>query len=133
MNTQDALPALLRRALTTAATALAALAVLAVVPGCGDEDIRGINEAAENACEAACDASVAAGPGADDETCRALCGAYGITVDAGTACETAFLAWQACVENQAYECTTFDGTTYAIPEDLDACDAEDAARGDACN
>ena len=133
MNTHDTLPSPLRRALATAAAALTALAVLAAVPGCGDEDLRGVNQAAESACEAACDASVAACPAADDETCRTLCSAYGITVDAGTACETAFLAWQACVENQSYECTTFDGTTYAVPEDLDACDAESTAHDDACN
>lgn len=111
-----------------------ALSAVVLLPGCGS-DITGVgnNQTAIAACEAACDAQATACPAADASTCRVLCDAYGITVDEGSACETAFLEWQACVEGQAYECTTFDGTTYAVPVDTSACDSESTAHDAACN
>jgi len=132
MNTRDTSSSPFLHLLLRTAGALLAVSASAGLPGCGDGGLGGVNEAATSACEAACDATMAACPAADDETCRSLCDAYGITVDRGSSCETAFLAWQACVENQTYECTTFDGTTYAVPADLDACDAESAAHDQAC-
>lgn len=134
MNTHDTESSSLLHLLNRMSGVLAAISVLAGVAGCGNGGLGGrVNQAATNACDAACDATAAACPAADDETCRSLCDAYGLTVDADSECETAFLEWQACVENQAYECTTFDGTTYAVPEDLEACDAESAAHDQACN
>lgn len=111
-----------------------ALSALMLLPGCGS-DVTGLrdNQTAIGACEDACDAQSAACLAADDSACVELCDAYGITVDEGSACETAFLEWQACVEGQAYECTTFDGTTYAVPVDSSACDSESTAHDAACN
>lgn len=111
-----------------------ALSALMLLPGCGS-DATGLrdNQTAIAACEDACDGQFAACPGADVSTCLVLCDAYGITVDEGSPCETAFLEWQACVEGQAYDCTTFDGTTYAVPVDTSACDSESTAHDAACN